>query len=128
MNEFSAYIINLESRRDRRTEMEGQLGRVGWGAEFFPAVRPTDAGDFQTIGTKGCFLSHLGVLKRASQNNRHLVIMEDDLNFVADFRDQWGPVYRKLKKENWSIFYPGHVIQSAPSGLHEVDPSNGVWC
>jgi glycosyl transferase, family 25 len=128
MNEFSAYIINLESRRDRRTEMERQLRLIGWHAEFFPAVRPADAGDFQTIGTRGCFLSHLGVLRRASQDKRHLVIMEDDLNFVANFQNLWSLAFRELQEKNWSIFYPGHVVKKTPVGLHQVNPSNGVWC
>jgi GR25 family glycosyltransferase involved in LPS biosynthesis len=78
-------VINLECRKDRRAEMETQLRRIQWDAQFFPAVRPPDAGDFQSIGARGCFLSHLAVLKRAALQNDHAVIMEDDLNFSRDF-------------------------------------------
>jgi glycosyl transferase family 25 len=128
MQDFSAYVINLETRKDRRFEMEKQLQDIGWNAEFYPAIRPTDAGDFQTIGTRGCYLSHLGVLRQAAQYDRHLIIMEDDLNFVPDFARSWNMAFGALQKKEWSIFYPGHVVENAPGGLYLVNPDQGVWC
>ncbi|MEX1060616.1 MAG: glycosyltransferase family 25 protein, partial [Methyloceanibacter sp.] len=58
-------IINLEHRTDRRIAMQKQLSRIGWQAEFFAAIRPDIAADFPSIGARGCFLSHLAVLKNA---------------------------------------------------------------
>jgi len=45
--------------------MQKELSRIGWRAEFFPAVRPETAQGFPWIGARGCFLSHLAVLKSA---------------------------------------------------------------
>jgi glycosyl transferase, family 25 len=128
MEELSAFVINLESRKDRRIQMEKQLSRAGLHAEFFPAVRPDGAGDFETIGTRGCFLSHLEVLKLASNHAKHLLIMEDDLDFITDFFPRWEVAYGALRETDWSIFYPGHLISRAPPGLHKVSPQKGLWC
>ena len=65
MAAISKYVINLEDRTDRRAEMEQQLRRVGWQAAFVAAIRPVDAGDFPSVGARGCFLSHLATLKQA---------------------------------------------------------------
>ena len=54
--------------------------------------------------------------------------MEDDLNFVSGFPDLWSAAFQELQKKNWSIFYPGHVVETAPAGLYQINPSNGVWC
>jgi glycosyl transferase, family 25 len=59
-------VINLSERKDRRDDMEKQLGRIGWKAEFFGSVRPSDAGGFESVGARSCFESHLHTLRRAS--------------------------------------------------------------
>jgi hypothetical protein len=127
-NELNVYVINLEFRTDRRVEMQRQLARIGWSATFFPAIRPDDAGDFDTIGTRGCFLSHLGVLKHAAKQDRDMVLMEDDLTFSEDFSNLWCSAYEALQTNRWSIFYPGHLLTNAPLGLHRVNPTKGLWC
>jgi glycosyl transferase, family 25 len=95
-----AYVINLPSRSDRRREMSAELKRIGLEAEWFNAVRPDDRGEFESIGARGCFLSHLGVLRR-SLDLESVLILEDDVNFVRDFR--WPKI-----RPDWSIFYGGY--------------------
>ena len=110
-------VINLAYRTDRRSEMEVQLRRIGWSAEFFPAVRPDEAGGFPSIGARGCFLSHLAVLKIA--RDRHvskLIILEDDLNFVDGFRERWDELLATLDSVEWSIAYAGHLLVTASVG------------
>ena len=63
--EHETFVINLPYRTDRRSEMQRELSRIGWNAQFFPAIRPASAGSFSSIGAHGCFLSHLAVLKAA---------------------------------------------------------------
>ena len=71
MKVFDAFerivVINLRERVDRRREMEAELRRAGIGAgdrrlQFFAGIRPADAGLFPSIGARGCFESHLGVI------------------------------------------------------------------
>lgn len=123
------YVISLPHRTDRQKAMRRELSRIGWEAEFFPAVRPDNAAGFPSIGARGCFLSHLAVLKQAIQDGAdRLIILEDDLSFVRDFSTRWPTVLAKLEAENWDVFYPGHVIENLPEGLVWLDPSTAVRC
>jgi hypothetical protein len=125
----AVFVINLTHRTDRRAEMEKELASVGWGAEFFPAIRPSDAGAFPSVGARGCFLSHLSILKQASQTGlQRLTILEDDLSFVDDFPRSWSTALGSLRGADWSIFYPGHLLSDLPPGLSRLDPTLGVRC
>lgn len=110
------YVINLPFRTDRRKEMQYEFDKIGVNASdvyFFPAVRPDEAGGFPSIGARGCFLSHLGVLEDAMQNNcRQILIVEDDLNFVDDFNQAMAAAMTNLETTDWSIFYAGYVLPS----------------
>jgi len=125
----ATYVINLAHRTDRRRAMSRELARVGWQAEFFPAVKPDTPAGFPSIGARGCFLSHLGVLKIAMQSGAdRLVILEDDLNFSDDFNRQWLAVLDAIADKQWSIVYPGHNITDLHPGLFQLSPSTGVRC
>jgi len=114
------FVINLPDRTDRRREMEDQLRRVQWQAQFACAPKPLDPGGFSSIGARGCFLSHLEILRQALLFRRNLVLMEDDLNFAGDFTYGWSRAVNALP-DNWSIFYPAHSLIPA-AGLHLVAP------
>jgi len=118
-------VINLDERPDRRDEMNRQLRRVGWDVNYFSAIKPTSLGGFPSLGAKGCFLSHLEVLKRSMADDRHLIIMEDDLNFTPDFLVRWPDAVSELFATDWSIFYPAAVAQGA-GGLSLMEPSQGL--
>lgn len=128
MSAFQSYVINLPERLDRRQDMEKQLRKIGWQAEFFPALRPTETGGFPSIGARGCFLSHLAALKHGGALDQHILLMEDDLSLVQDFSLRWREVFEELEAKEWSLFYPGHVLQQAPKGLSLVPPSLGIVC
>src|SRR5262249_35421747 len=105
----AVFIINLEHRTDRRAAMQRELSRVDWPGEFFPAIRTPSAGGFPSVGARGCFLSHLEVLRKArALGVRRLVILEDDLNFAPDLAARWTSAISELEGLKWSIFYPGH--------------------
>jgi glycosyl transferase family 25 len=133
MNSYSTrfcqdvFVINLELRTDRRAAMRKQLSQIGWRATFFPAIRPDNAAGFPSVGARGCFLSHLAVLKNALQAGLpQLVILEDDLNFADDFAARWGTAIAPLETEPWSIFYPAHAFAELPAGLSRIAPQRGV--
>jgi glycosyl transferase, family 25 len=122
-------VINLEHRTDRRIEMEKQLSRIGWRAEFFSAIRPESDANFPSVGARGCFLSHLSVLKRAQNlGAQQLVILEDDVNFAAGFAERWKLAMSVLETREWSIFYPGQILDGLSAGLSIISPSRGVQC
>jgi len=118
-------IINLVDRPDRRREMTEQLKRLGATApnvEFYDAQRPDEAGDFPSLGARGCFDSHLSVLRSARDAKaKSLLILEDDLDFTRDGRDRFDGVIANLSVRPWDFFYGAHVLDAnGRSGLAEV--------
>ena len=118
LQEFFAkiYVINLASRGDRRAEMQAQLNKIGLSLEhpsvfLFDAVRPDLIGEWPSIGARGCFMSHLGVLQHADRNKfKSILILEDDINFVENFEDRFRIVVDALAEREWGIFYGGYQI------------------
>ena len=130
------YIINLPSRTDRRAEMLEQFQKAGLSSkstnlQFFDATRPKYKGDFPTIGTRGCFLSHLGVLKAAIEaGHSRILVLEDDLNFVDDFQNAYRAQLTALREQDWDFAYLG-LLRVTPAleqrdGLAVVPPNSAV--
>ncbi|MBU0824716.1 MAG: glycosyltransferase family 25 protein [Alphaproteobacteria bacterium] len=115
-------IVNLPHRVDRKTEIGIQLGRLGldWsskGVHIFRAKQPADAGDFPSIGARGCFLSHLTILQEAVEKcNEKILIIEDDLDFCKDAVSRLDTVLRKLEETDWSVFYGGYENLNTSNG------------
>lgn len=129
------YVINLASRRDRRAEMAQQLARVDLSlaaprVRLFEAVRPDAVGAFASIGARGCFMSHLGVLRDAEAARlKCVLILEDDLNFSSDFGQRAPQVLARLKAPDWAMFYGGYRMDQAPEavdGCAEIAATHGV--
>ncbi|WP_396127421.1 glycosyltransferase family 25 protein [Acidicapsa acidisoli] len=128
------YVINLPSRHDRRREMAEQLNAIGLSFDtpcvrLFEAVRPQEPEGFPSIGSRGCFLSHLGILRHARDRQfERILIFEDDLNFAPDFNTRIGNVVAELEKTDWSLFYGGYIADSLPqpegtSGVLRLSPT-----
>jgi glycosyl transferase family 25 len=129
------YVVNLASRADRRAEMAEQFRRIGMSMtspaiRLFAAVRPDDAGSFPSVGARGCFLSHLGVLRDAiSAGVERVLIVEDDLNFVDDFASRSAEILPGVVAPECAIFYGGYEIEAdriRGRGLVEIDPTLAV--
>lgn len=128
-------VINLASRPDRRAEMQAQMRRVGLAlgtapVRLFEAVRPSDAGGFPTVGARGCFMSHLAVLREAAAAGvDRLLILEDDLDFAADIARRAPLALACAEARGWDLFYGGHEIEAAvvaDGECAEVPPATGV--
>jgi len=128
------YIINLAERVDRRDEMEEQLNKINLSLahpkiHLFSATKPDSAGEFESIGTRGCFMSHLGILKhvKSLQLNR-ILILEDDVNFTSDFSSRINQVINELSLHSWQLFYGGYLHLSgldnkSNSSVVKISPS-----
>jgi glycosyl transferase, family 25 len=120
------YILNLPHRVDRRQEMEHELRRpdlelepddLDRKIEFFPALRPDDAHPFPSIGAKGCFLSHLAILKKALGNGySRILVLEDDAQFSRNFGERFAAIAPQLERLKWGIVQIGysHDPEGAP--------------
>jgi glycosyl transferase family 25 len=93
---FNAYdrirIINLASRPDRRRQMLGELRRVGLTDDprvaFVEAARPATASPWRSVGERGCFESHLAILREAAGAGASVLILEDDADFTRSALEQ----------------------------------------
>ena len=124
-------VINLPERKDRRDEIAQQLSLVGLyfdspQVNIFSAIRPPYADGFDSIGTRGCFMSHLQVLRNALLSD-DLLILEDDLDFVLDADKLLRSALQALPN-NWGIFYGGCDVDlpADSSLLQRVPPSVSV--
>ena len=110
------FVINLPSRHDRRREMDQQLRRIGLSlqsplVELFAAIRPEQKGEFESIGARGCFLSHLDVLRIARERGyARILVFEDDVNFAPHFGEHIDGCIAALKREPWDLFYGGYRL------------------
>lgn len=127
------YVINLPARTDRRREMAAQLQRVGLSFDdprvvLFPAVRPSDKGDFPSVGARGCFMSHLGVLKHIQNapGSGRALILEDDCDFVGDVLPRLAQLAAPIRSAQWSIFYGGALNTRDVAMLDTMGPVGAV--
>jgi hypothetical protein len=138
INSFFAatYIINLRSRPDRRSEMAAQLARIGLGftsprVTLFEVSKPDDPAGFDTAGVRGCFLSHLDVLRDArASGSDSVLILEDDLNFGEDFPARFDAVAHWLQTYEWGMFYGSYFLTEplapAPTPCTRINPGQPV--
>lgn len=121
-------IINLPDRADRRAEIAEAFAAIGLTLPhpqiaFFEATRPVTAEGFPSAGARGCFLSHLAVLKYARDCGlERVLIAEDDLDFHILGRAA-KDIVEPLDTQHWDIFYGGYHFPERfqPDGTGVVD-------
>ncbi len=124
-------IVNLATRRDRYDEMLGELEAVGVASTSravhrFEAVRPSDAGAFPNVGTRGCFMSHLAVLEESlAAGVQSLLILEDDCSFIQGFNERMNGIRAQLATIDWALLHGGSEQgeQFLTNGLREWQPA-----
>jgi glycosyl transferase, family 25 len=111
-------IINLPDRQDRRQAAVRELNRVGLSLtpnhiEFFPGIRPETAAHFPSRGARGCFLSHLAILKQAyAEGWNNVLILEDDAVLPDCLRHEQFQLVAQLQSQPWDFVYFGHFVPS----------------
>ena len=130
------YVLNLPERTDRRAESAAQFRRIGLSFDdpritLFPAARPADKGDFPSIGTRGCFLSHMQVHEAAlAAGHARYLLMEDDADFANGFSDRMAALAPNLAECDWGMFYGWNPDRyGRPAGLGElveIPPDRGI--
>lgn len=116
-----ARIINISARKDRRLETVEEFARYGFHIDdekigFFKAVTPSEGNGFPSVGVRGCFLSHLGVLEEAMRLNlKNVLIMEDDIQFSRRISEYGRQAIESLEGMDWDIVYFGHSFEGGNS-------------
>ncbi|WP_027327292.1 glycosyltransferase family 25 protein [Helicobacter pametensis] len=105
---MKAYIINLPSASERKQRLKQEISLIeGIDFVFFDAISYRDErfekyrsywnwnlltklyrGRELTWGEKACFASHYALWERCVQSHEEMLILEDDILFVPDFREK----------------------------------------
>ncbi|MGC3968111.1 MAG: glycosyltransferase family 25 protein [Pirellulales bacterium] len=110
-------VVNLPERTDRRREMEAQLRSAGVDpqderVQFFAARRPTEVGDWPSLGARGCFQSHLQILQRAREDElENILVLEDDCDFTPGTEGLRYNLVDELDRREWDLAYLGHPVE-----------------
>jgi len=117
------YLINLAYRPDRRRhalkEIKQVIGIDLPQLQIFDAIRPGEEAGFPSIGARGCFLSHLSVLRQSlAAGHERILVLEDDIHFEPSIRDVSLPPH-------WDLLYLGHQIMGPPP-TRVAEPSEHV--
>ena len=111
------YVINLPQRQDRLHYIHAEFARAGISleagrVEVFAAIRPDTAKGFPSIGARGCFLSHRGVILSAMRHKaERVLVMEDDLAFGDRLLDGADEMLDGLDAMEWGLAYLGHNLK-----------------
>lgn len=120
------FVINLPERVDRRKSIHSELDWVGASdpnrIKIFPAVKPIDAGGFPSIGARGCFMSHLEILRQARDLGlKRILILEDDLMFNNSLKKYQQAVTQHMASDGYDIAYLGHMVESRNTGAMQFE-------
>jgi len=104
------FYINLDSRPDRRAEIEGELASMDLQGERFPAIKTTP-------GIIGCAQSHSAVLRLAKERGYpQVLIFEDDFQFLVSKDELQLFVDQFSEKEYDVIMLSYNMVASVPEG------------
>lgn len=110
-------VINLANRPDRLSEFLSELKKIGLQKDCIhikSGILCEEALGFRSPGERGCFLSHLEILRASSDNNDSVVlIIEDDCNFTTYFIKDNKHILSEIERGDWDIFYGGHNLGDA---------------
>jgi glycosyl transferase, family 25 len=130
-------IISLKSRLDRRRRVLQQLAELdiepqSFRIRFFDGMRYDDADGFPHRGVRGCFNSHLALLKLCGHSRRPAMIMEDDISFQTKQLADIPRLPEELAETDWDIVYFGALHSVVPPkdgfNLHIGDLTGSHCC
>jgi len=131
------FIINLPERVDRRARLEKHLKSRGFDfcrdrISFFEAIKPSHSNGFPSKGARGCFLSHLELLKMAQREKlSNILIMEDDVLISKKIKRMQDNIIESLSTKSWFFAYFGYNLEDKidqPSTFHLYNGSLQTTC
>lgn len=129
-------IIHLPARLDRFRSISTELRDLGINIDE-PKVQiphapvPSDWKGWPSRGVYGNFLSHLGILRQALEDDLQTVwVLEDDAIFSRRMRREQEALVETLKGREWDLCFFGHSLThelaDQPTGL--VPPNaDFIW-
>jgi GR25 family glycosyltransferase involved in LPS biosynthesis len=124
-------IVHLPDRVDRYRELQRQLSDLGMAltpgrVEIFVAQRPTEPAGFRSLGSRGCFLSHLQVLRDAlARNVESVLVMEDDCEILPRHAQSIVELASTIRERQWGFVYLGHIQPPLAPAVPKLIPFAG---
>lgn len=109
------HVIHIESAKEREKLIEEQFDELGINFTFFPAINAREnpnhplfshynakkhfqrKGRTLSMGELGCFASHYSLWQICVDRNMPIVILEDDINILDNFREVYTQLDNILK-------------------------------
>ena len=112
------YCINLERRTDRWKQCKSEFDKIG----ITDKVIRFNAFDNKENPKKGCYDSHLSVIKLANERKlKNVLIFEDDVAFLKRYDDRkLNKAIENLDKTNWEFFYLGGLERRMNQDQHII--------
>lgn len=121
------YYINLDYRTDRKEQFENQItthfkdsileSRI----ERFPAIK-------HEKGLLGCSMSHLEVIKKASQtNSKYIIVFEDDFEFIVSretFLSNLKQLFQQVETETSGLDFKVVMLAYNANNRVEIENNN----
>ena len=112
---YDLYLINLEQRNDRKNQFIKMLPKDIFNINHFKAIK-------HIIGSYGCALSHLCLIKYAKENNLpYIIIAEDDCLFkVSSYKIKELLNILVNNCDKWSVFNGSPSFWDKRNSLEEL--------
>jgi len=104
------FFINLDSRVDRLNQAKSEFKKLKISPERISGKLFTGTDNPSANGIMGCTLSHLECLKLARERGQNVLIFEDDIKFVNDYKRTIELACNEIEDYEWDMFYLGANI------------------
>jgi GR25 family glycosyltransferase involved in LPS biosynthesis len=98
-----SFCINLKERTDRWEECQEEFEKIHFYPERFEAIKDKNP-------VIGCLKSHIEILKIAKQENKNVLIFEDDVSFINTETHIVEKALDELYNLDFCLFYLGGNI------------------
>ncbi len=133
-----SYILTIKDFKNRHLRLEKifETHQIS-NARFYFGKKHIFKSIFKNTASRGITETHLELHKLAQKkHSTNVIIFEDDISFVDNFKQKLDPILEDLKGRDWDIFYffkpfkgnlsddygtgRGEVLQEFDSGLLKV--------
>lgn len=118
-----AYVINLDERKERWTQIQQDYSPTSIELERFSAIKDAN-------GHIGAGKSFQALVQQAKDNNfDSILIMEDDCKPLKFFEKRWQIVKQWLdtNRTKWSIFNGGPITPMGTKLVESIDDKNKIY-
>lgn len=127
INDLYASFVNMDHRGDRLAHMEQQLNRIKLNAVRTRGMKPNEVIERgiatpeqcgvmfrRTQGAVGCHFSQVQIMRDALVDNKHALVMEDDLVFCEDFNARLQYIFNWTETHEWDVIWLGASFHVPP--------------